>query len=185
MVGKKNYVYLRKVLASQAIDRSTSRTLSRLTLLRSNKNPKTNWEIRMSTCILCHGAWHTGNELNAVAEPIRAAGHTVHTPTLKGNRPGDSKKTTLDEAIGSLVEYFTENTLKDKIKLSTSPAAMQIPKSYINCTEDTALSHSLGWHPRLSDKMGLFRFVECPGSHEVCFTNPAVLAEKIVQAGRD
>ena len=240
----------------------------------------------MSTYVLCHGAWHTGDELNAVAEPIRAAGHTVFTPTLKGNRPGDSKKTSLDEAINSLVEYFSENkitdsvlmghsyggmaitgaadrlpagsirrlvywnafvpndgeslndmvpphyvdmfaqleaddgsvvlpypiwreafindadaelaqkafdvlnphsnaTFRDKIKLSTNPAEMEIPKSYINCTEDTALPHSHGWHPRLSEKLGLFRFVECPGSHEVCFTNPTVLAEKIIQAGRD
>jgi hypothetical protein len=76
-------------------------------------------------------------------------------------------------------------TFTDKIRLNTNPVAMEIPKSYINCTEDTALPHSMTWHPRLSEKLGLFRFVECPGSHEVCFTNPAVLADKIVQAGRD
>lgn len=71
------------------------------------------------TYVSIHGAWHTGAELEAVAEPIRKMGH------------------------------------------------------------------SLPWHPRLSEKLGLFRLVEGAGSHEVCFTNPALLALKIVEAGRD
>ncbi len=41
------------------------------------------------------------------------------------------------------------------------------------------------WHLRLSERLGLFRLVEGQGSHEVCFTNPALLAQKIVEAGRD
>lgn len=45
----------------------------------------------MAIYVLCHGAWHTGKELEAVAAPIKATGHEVHTPTLAGNRPGDSK----------------------------------------------------------------------------------------------
>ena len=40
--------------------------------------------------VLVHGAWHTGAELEPVAAPIRAAGHTVYTPTIRGNRPGDA-----------------------------------------------------------------------------------------------
>lgn len=240
----------------------------------------------MAIYVLCHGAWHTGNELAAVAAPIRAAGHTVHTPTLKGNREGDSRKTSLDEAINSLIEYLQENqltdvillghsyggmvitgtadrvapgtirrliywnafvpnngeslndmvpphyvamfeqleaddgsivlpfpvwreafindadgelaqkaydqlnphshkTFQDKISLSKNPAEMEIGKSYLNCTEDAAMPHSLSWHPRLSEKLGLFRLVQMPGSHESCFTNPELLAEKIMVAGRD
>ena len=61
----------------------------------------------MSTYVLVHGAWHTGKELEPTAAPIRAAGHQVHTPTLAGNRPGDSKKTGLDEAIKSFIDYLT------------------------------------------------------------------------------
>ncbi|MGI9500239.1 MAG: alpha/beta hydrolase, partial [Geminicoccaceae bacterium] len=64
-------------------------------------------------------------------------------------------------------------------------AGMEIPKSYLNCTEDTSLPHSLPWHPRLSEKLGLFRLVQTTGSHELCFTNPRLLAEKIMEAGRD
>ncbi len=77
------------------------------------------------------------------------------------------------------------NTFKDAISLKTNPAEMQIPKSYINCTEDTALPQSMPWHPRLSEKLGLFRLHQVPGSHELCFTDPKRLAEKIMEAGRD
>jgi len=76
-------------------------------------------------------------------------------------------------------------TFRDAIQLSTNPAGMQIPKSFINCTEDTAMPHSLPWHPRLSEKLGLYRLVQTHGSHELCFTNPQALAVKIMQAGRD
>ncbi len=76
-------------------------------------------------------------------------------------------------------------TFQDPIELSQPMAACAIPKSYVNCVEDTALPQSLGWHPRLSERLGLFRYVECSGSHEVWFTNPQAIAQAIDQAGRD
>jgi pimeloyl-ACP methyl ester carboxylesterase len=76
-------------------------------------------------------------------------------------------------------------TFTDRIGLKKNPAEMEIAKSYINCTEDTALPQSLGWHPRLSEKLGLFRLVQIPGSHELCFTDPEALAAAILKAGRD
>ncbi len=241
----------------------------------------------MGVYVLVHGAWHTGELFEEVAAPIRAAGHEVHCPTIAGNRPGDSRKTGLPEAIASIADYLVENDLRDvilmghsyggmiitgvadregprirrlvywnafvpndgealndmvpphyialfdqiaaqsednsvvlpypiwreafindadaalaqsaydrlnphpyatftdAIALKANPAAMQVAKSYINCTEDTALPHSATWHPRLSEKLGLFRLVQCPGSHELCFSNPKLLAEKIMLAGRD
>jgi hypothetical protein len=47
--------------------------------------------------------------------------------------------------------------------------ATQIPKSYLNGTEDNALPQGAkwGWHPRMSSCLGLFRLVQMPGSHEV------------------
>ena len=42
-----------------------------------------------------------------------------------------------------------------------------------------------GWHPRMSSRLGLYRLVQMPGSHEAIFTNPALLADKFVEAGRD
>lgn len=240
----------------------------------------------MSTYVLIHGAWHTGDHLEVVAQHLRARGHQVYTPTLAGNRPGDSKRTTLDQAITSVVQFFEEQeiadaillghsyggmvitgaadrlaegsirrlvywnafvprngdalvdlcpphypelfqqleqadggvmlpwpiwrdafindgdeatarsayeslnpqplaTMTDKIKLSRDPAALPMPKSYINCVLDIAMPHSMSWHPRLSERLGLFRYIEAAGSHEMCFTDPAGLALAIEHAGRD
>ena len=63
----------------------------------------------------------------------------------------------------------------------------RIPRSYLNCTEDIALppGPDFGWHPRMSNRLGLYRLVQMPGSHEVIFTNPDGLADKLVEAGRD
>lgn len=241
----------------------------------------------MSTYVLIHGAWHTGELMEDVARPIRAAGHTVHCPTVAGNRPDDPRTLGLDTAISSIVEYieteglsdvilmghsyggmvitgvadrlpsrirrlvyvnaFVPNngeslndmvpphyvglfdqvsaaspdnsvmlpfpiwreafindadlelaqaafdklnphpyaTFTDAITLSRNPAEMEVGKSYVNCTEDTAMPHSLPWHPRLSEKLGLFRLVQVSGSHEMFFSAPDRLAEAIMAAGRD
>jgi pimeloyl-ACP methyl ester carboxylesterase len=64
--------------------------------------------------------------------------------------------------------------------------SLSIPKSYLYCTEDNALPQGeWGWHPRMSSRLGVFRFVQMSGSHEVMFSNPGGLAEKIIAAGRD
>ena len=64
--------------------------------------------------------------------------------------------------------------------------ALTIPKSFLNCTEDIALPPGeWGWHPRMSNRLGLYRLVQMSGSHEAIFTNPIGLAEKIIEAGRD
>ena len=240
----------------------------------------------MATYVLVHGAWHTGELLAATAARIRAAGHTVHTPTLAGNRPGDDKSSGLEEAIASLIAYFELHdigdavllghsyggmvitaaadrlqagrirrlvywsafvplsgeslydmipapytalfdqleapdgsivapfpiwregfmndadaalaqsaydrlnphplkTFKDPVTLSTAPPDMLPGKSYLHCLDDLALPGSMPWHPRLSEKLGLFRYVSMPGGHEVCFTNPELLGDKIIAAGRD
>ncbi len=64
--------------------------------------------------------------------------------------------------------------------------SLSIPRSYINCTEDIALPPGeWGWHPRMSGRLGLYRLVQMPGGHEVMYTNPELLARKIIEAGRD
>lgn len=64
--------------------------------------------------------------------------------------------------------------------------SLSISKSYLYCTEDNALPQGeWGWHPRMSSRLGPFRFVQMPGGHEVMFSNPVGLAEKIIVAGRD
>ncbi|MBG1245462.1 alpha/beta fold hydrolase [Nostoc sp. NZL] len=64
--------------------------------------------------------------------------------------------------------------------------SLPIPKSYLYCTEDNVLPQGdWGWHPRMSSRLGLFRLVQMSGSHEVMFSNPVGLAEKMIAAGRD
>ena len=74
----------------------------------------------------------------------------------------------------------------DKISLPTF-FALPIPRSYINCTEDIALppGPDRGWHPHMSSRLGNYRLVQLPGSHEVMFTDPRGMAQAIVKAGRD
>jgi hypothetical protein len=74
-------------------------------------------------------------------------------------------------------------TLADKISLATNPSELNMPEAYINATEDRSLPQPCNWHPRLSQKLGSFRLEEIPGSHEVCFANPARLAQAIMNAG--
>ena len=76
-------------------------------------------------------------------------------------------------------------TFTDSIELSLPPSEMSVGKSYLVCQEDTAMPASLPWHPRLSEKLGLYRLVTLAGSHETCFTNPKLLGKKIIDAGRD
>lgn len=38
---------------------------------------------------------------------------------------------------------------------------------------------------RVAEKLGLFGLVQCPGSHQLCFTNPTLRGQKIIEAGRD
>lgn len=76
-------------------------------------------------------------------------------------------------------------TMADPIRLSRPLAEMPVGKSFLYCTEDIGLPHSLPFHPRLSEKLGLYRLVTMPGSHSSFVTHPVLLAEKIVQAGRD
>lgn len=76
-------------------------------------------------------------------------------------------------------------TFTQGIALDTPLAQLQIAKSYLNCQQDVAMPHSMPWHPRLSERLGLFRLVECRGSHEILFTDPASWAQAIHLAARD
>jgi len=96
----------------------------------------------------------------------------------------DADLDTAERAYGVLNPHPLR-TLTDKISLKVNPAEMTVGKSYVNCTEDTSMPHQYPWHPRLSQKLGLFRLIQVPGSHELCFSNPARLAHALMDAGRD
>lgn len=66
---------------------------------------------------------------------------------------------------------------------------LKLPKSYLYLTEDTVLpqgSSSYGWHPHMSDRLGLYRLIQAHGDHmSTAKTEPGMLAYKIYEAGRD
>ena len=76
-------------------------------------------------------------------------------------------------------------TFTEPVQLGMELSALEVGKSYLNFLQDTAMPHGMPWHPRLSERLGLFRLVEAFGSHETWFTHPRLTAEKIIDAGRD
>lgn len=61
---------------------------------------------------------------------------------------------------------------------------LDIPKSFLNCLDDLTMPTGF-WHPQTSSRLGTFKLVEMSGSHEVIFTNPVLLAEKIIEASKE
>lgn len=80
----------------------------------------------MGTYVLVHGAWHMGQHLELVADLMRAEGHSVHTPTLAGNRRGETKDVGLSEAIDSLVDYVVGAEVEDMVLVGHSYGGMVI-----------------------------------------------------------
>jgi pimeloyl-ACP methyl ester carboxylesterase len=62
--------------------------------------------------------------------------------------------------------------------------SLQTPRSFLVGTDDLVVSPAdLG--SRMSSRLGEFRLVQMPGSHEAIFTNPIGVADKFIEAGRD
>jgi len=62
--------------------------------------------------------------------------------------------------------------------------SLAVPKSFIYCRHDKALPSGY-FHPRMSSRLGAFKLLEMDGSHEVMFTRPSEVAEKIIEAGSE
>lgn len=64
--------------------------------------------------------------------------------------------------------------------------SLSIPRSFLVGTEDLVLPPGeSGWHPHMSSRLGTFRLVQMPGSHEALFTQPLTVADKLIEAGCD
>lgn len=59
-----------------------------------------------------------------------------------------------------------------------------IPRSFIFCRQDRAMPPGY-FHPGMSSRLGEHKLLEMDGSHEVMFTRPAELADKIIEASAD
>ncbi|MGL3151571.1 alpha/beta fold hydrolase [Microbacterium sp. A82] len=93
----------------------------------------------------------------------------------------------LAESTFDLLSSEPFDPMLEKLPLDRFYATLsQVGRSFINGTEDTALPPGeWGWHPRMSGRLMGARLVQLPGSHEVMLTNPVLLAQKILEAGRD
>jgi pimeloyl-ACP methyl ester carboxylesterase len=66
------------------------------------------------TFVLITGAWHGGWAWRPVAQQLRAAGHTVHTPTLPGLADGDDPTSLhLSDVVDFVVSYVEDRDLTD------------------------------------------------------------------------
>ena len=59
--------------------------------------------------------------------------------------------------------------------------SIPISKSFIFCRQDRAMPPDY-FHPGMSSRLGPHKLVQMDGSHEVMFTRPAELADKILEA---
>jgi hypothetical protein len=59
--------------------------------------------------------------------------------------------------------------------------SLDIPKCFIFCRQDKAMPPRY-FHPGMSSRLATCKLLEMDGSHEVMFTRPAALAEKLVEA---
>ncbi|MFE7189997.1 alpha/beta fold hydrolase [Kitasatospora sp. NPDC057541] len=92
----------------------------------------------MSTFVLVPGFWLGGWAWDAVAEPLRAAGHTVHAVTLPGlaDRAGEASPETGAQAhVDDLVDLLVREDLRDVVlvahsggTLAVSGAADRVPE---------------------------------------------------------
>ena len=62
--------------------------------------------------------------------------------------------------------------------------SLVIPKSFIYCRHDKAMPSGY-FHPAMSSRLGSFKLVRMDGGHEVMFSRPADLAEKLIEAASD
>jgi pimeloyl-ACP methyl ester carboxylesterase len=62
--------------------------------------------------------------------------------------------------------------------------SLSIPKSFIHCRQDKAMGSGY-FHPRMSSRLGAVKLLEMDGSHEVMFTRPGELADKLIEASSD
>lgn len=122
----------------------------------------------------------------AMFDEMGAATGTVGFPfpILREAFMNDADLETCEKHAADLVPQ-PYRTMADKLELSQAPGEFECGKSYLHMQEDISQPASYPWHPRLSEKLGLYRLVSMPGSHSTFITNPELLAQKIIEAGRD
>jgi pimeloyl-ACP methyl ester carboxylesterase len=75
----------------------------------------------------------------------------------------------------------------ERLDMSAFYGLTSVPRSYVLCDDDAGLPPGDPEFRYLANarRLGVFRLVTLAGSHEVLYTNPKLLAEKLLLAGRD
>jgi pimeloyl-ACP methyl ester carboxylesterase len=107
---------------------------------------------------------------NSVALPFE-----VWQSAFMNDAGEDVQRLTHSLMVPQPFQYFTDTVAP------LDPQAAGIPVSYVLSSEDVALPPGeYGWH-RFADRLGVTP-ITTPGSHEACFTQPAILAEAFLKA---
>jgi pimeloyl-ACP methyl ester carboxylesterase len=72
------------------------------------------------TFVLIHGSWMGGEAWDGVASFLRAAGHTVHAPTLAGHGPDASRPVTHSQIIEKLAGEIVAANWRDFVLVGHS-----------------------------------------------------------------
>lgn len=71
-------------------------------------------------------------------------------------------------------------TFQDRVDL-TKFHTLQTPRTFLVGADDCTMPG--GWHPQMTSRVGRCRLVQMPGGHELMFSNPHELADKLIEAG--
>ncbi len=105
-------------------------------------------------------------------------------PVWRDSFIGDADEATAKHTY-SLLCPEPYRMLTDNVPLKTF-YTLQIPKTYLNAQADVAMPPGeYAWFPRFAERLFPCRVLHMEGSHQVMFSNPAALAQKIIEAGRD
>jgi pimeloyl-ACP methyl ester carboxylesterase len=96
----------------------------------------------------------------------------------------------IQDASESVARFFWEQLSPEPNQVNLDKLCLKrfysltIPSCFIHCRQDKALPPGY-FHPRMSSRLGVFKLVQMDGSHEVMFTRPEELADKIIEASFD
>ncbi|WNV75789.1 alpha/beta fold hydrolase [Geodermatophilus sp. DSM 44513] len=116
-----------------------------------------------------------------------AAGDGTVMLPFESFRDGFCNDADLDTARAAYARMTPEPLARSTEPLALAGfAELPVPRSYLHATDDNVFpAAEFSWHPGMSSRLGAFRLVQMHGSHEVLFSDPAGLADKLVEAGRD
>jgi pimeloyl-ACP methyl ester carboxylesterase len=128
---------------------------------------------------------HYNTLMDAIAAESGDGTVTLPYPIWREGFMNDADDALARHVYDDLLSPHPVRCFRDKLELKEFPR-LEIPRSYLNCTEDIAMPPGeMGWHPRFSSRLGLYRLVQMPGGHEAMYTNPKLAAVKLQEAGRD